>query len=64
MHCAKWEGLPNVLEASVLNKYIVSSDCKSGPSEIVENIDQGILFKNNDYNQLFKILSKLNKKYS
>lgn len=63
VHCAKWEGLPNVLlEALVLNKYIVSSDCKSGPSEIVENIDQGILFKNNDYNQLFKILSKLNKK--
>ena len=63
VHCAKWEGLPNVLlEALVLNKYIVSSDCKSGPSEIVENIDQGILFKNNDYNQLFEILSKLNKK--
>ena len=33
---SKYEGLPNVLqEAAYLNKYIISSNCKTGPREIL-----------------------------
>lgn len=58
--CSKWEGLPNVLlEALALKKYIVSSNCQSGPSEIIENINYGELFENNDSEKLVKILNNL-----
>ena len=34
---SKFEGLPNVLlEAAYLNKYIISSNCKTGPKEIIK----------------------------
>ena len=41
-----FEGYPNVLiEAGALNKLIISSDCKSGPKEIVGKNINGYLFK-------------------
>ena len=50
---SKFEGLPNVLlEAIVLNKLVISSDCPSGPSEILDNGNGGLLFKVMDYKQL------------
>lgn len=61
--CSKWEGLPNVLlEALALNKYVVSSNCQSGPSEIIENINYGELFENDDSIKLLSIINKLTNK--
>jgi len=58
-----YEGLPNVLiEALYLKKYIISSDCPTGPREILNNGCYGDLFKVQDYNQLFKLLKNFNNK--
>ena len=55
IHTAKFEGLPNVLiEAQLLKKFIISSDCPTGPKEILCNGKAGFLFKNDDYKQLSK----------
>ncbi len=48
-----YEGLPNVLlEALVLKKIIISSNCPTGPKEILEHGKGGILFKMSDYKKL------------
>ena len=58
-----YEGLPNVLvESMYLKKYIISSDCPTGPKEILNNGQYGELFKVGDYNQLFKLLKNFNNK--
>ena len=61
---SKFEGLPNVLlEAALLKKFIISSDCSTGPSEILQNGKGGLLFKVGDYNDLKnKIISYINNK--
>ncbi len=63
-----YEGLPNVLlETMVLKRYIISSNCPTGPSEILDNGKYGGLFPIKDYKNLSrKILefSKNKKKYS
>ncbi len=52
---SKYEGLPNVLlEASALNKFIISTDCPTGPREILSNGSVGLLFKIGDYEGLTK----------
>ena len=65
-----FEGLPNILlEAACLKKLIISSDCSTGPKEILDHGKGGILFKTNNSSDLFKKLNfvkknrkKLNKK--
>ncbi len=58
-----FEGLPNVLiETLYLKKYIISSDCPTGPREILKRGLYGGLFKVGDYNQLFYLLKNFNKK--
>jgi glycosyltransferase involved in cell wall biosynthesis len=48
-----YEGLPNViLEALVLKKPVISTNCQTGPSEILENGKNGTLFKVRDYKSL------------
>lgn len=48
-----YEGLPNILiEALALNKFVISSNCPTGPREILNNGKGGILFKPKDYNDL------------
>ncbi len=48
-----FEGLPNVLiEAQIAKKFIISSNCPTGPKEILMNGKAGYLFKNNDYHDL------------
>jgi glycosyltransferase involved in cell wall biosynthesis len=43
-----YEGLPNVLlEAMVLKKFIISSNCPTGPSEILRNGKYGLLYNSN-----------------
>lgn len=58
---SKYEGNPNILlETAVLKKLIISSDCKVGPAEILQNGKGGIIFKVGDYKKLAKILINLN----
>ena len=50
---SKFEGLPNVLlEAAVLKKFIISTNCPTGPREILQNGKGGFLFKIGDYKNL------------
>ena len=52
---SRYEGLPNVLlEALSLKKFIISSNCPTGPKEILLNGKGGLLFKVGDYKQLAK----------
>jgi len=61
---SKYEGLPNVLlEAATLKKFIISTNCPTGPKEILLNGRGGQLFKVGDYKDLVKkiIFFKKNK---
>ncbi len=50
---SKFEGLPNVLlESLTLNKFIISSNCQTGPKEILMNGKGGFLFQVGNYRQL------------
>lgn len=50
-----FEGLPNILlEAITLKKFIISSDCPTGPKEILDNGKGGLLFKHGDYEDLLR----------
>ena len=52
---SKFEGLPNVLlEAQCLKKYIISTNCPTGPIEILLNGTLGDLIKIGDYKNLSK----------
>lgn len=52
---SRYEGLPNVLlEALVLNKFIISSSCHTGPKEILLNGRGGLLFKVGNHKELAK----------
>jgi len=58
---SKYEGLPNVLiECLYLKKYIISTNCDTGPKEILYNGKIGTLFQVGNDKQLFKILLKIN----
>ena len=63
-----YEGLPNVLlEAICLKKFIISSNCTTGPREILNNGKGGLLFKSKNYKELAKKIvdfkKNLNKYY-
>ena len=61
---SRFEGNPNILlEVACLKKLIISSDCKVGPSEILQRGKGGILFKVGDSKSLYKILKNLDLKY-
>ena len=52
-----YEGLPNVLlEALTLKKFIISTNCPTGPKEILLNGRAGDLFKPGDYRELSKLI--------
>ena len=52
---SNFEGLPNVLlEAQCLKKIIISSNCPTGPKEILLNGKAGLMFEMNDYRALAK----------
>ena len=60
---SKYEGLPNVLlEAITLKKLVISSDCPTGPKEILQNGKGGILFKTGNYFDLYKKIINLKQK--
>lgn len=57
-----YEGLPNtLLETIALKKNIISTDCPTGPKEILDNGKGGLLFKIGDFKSLSKLLIKFNK---
>jgi len=52
---SKFEGLPNILlEAQYLKKYIISTNCPTGPNEILLNGKFGSLIKIGNYRDLAK----------
>jgi len=58
-----YEGLPNTLiEAVSLGVPIISSNCKTGPKEILKNGNYGKLFKVKDYKKLSSLIAKTKKK--
>ena len=60
-----YEGLPNVLlEAQVLKTYIISSDCPTGPKEILLKGKAGSLFKIGDDKSLSKLILNFSKNKS
>ncbi len=62
---SRFEGLPNVLlEAIALKKFVISTNCPTGPREILSNGKGGELVKVGDYNNLSKkiLLFNSNKK--
>lgn len=57
LHSSKFEGLPTVLiEALILNKIVISSDCPTGPREILEKGEIGYLYNVGDYQELGKLI--------
>ena len=57
---SKYEGNPNILlEIACIKKLIISSNCKVGPSEILQRGKGGILFKVGDQNKLYNVLKNL-----
>jgi len=61
-----FEGLPNILlESLALKKVVISSDCPTGPKEILDNGKGGLLFKMKDHHDLVKkVVFYLNNKKS
>lgn len=56
---SKYEGMPNVLiEAGYLKKNIISSNCPTGPKELIKNRQNGYLFKNNSVKSLISTIRK------
>ena len=52
-----------IIEAMLSNTLILSSDCSSGPKEIVGN-DKGVLFKNNsqlDFIEKFNLINSISR---
>ncbi len=61
---SKYEGLPNVLmEAALLKKFIITTNCPTGPKEIVLNGKGGLIFKiGNSVDLSNKIIKFINNK--
>jgi len=56
---SKFEGLPNILlEAQYLKKYIISTDCPTGPKEILLNGRAGELIKIGDHKKLSLLINQ------
>ncbi len=59
---SKYEGLPNILiEAQFLKKYIISTDCPTGPKEILLNGLAGDLIKIGDSKKLAHLINNYKK---
>ena len=52
-----FEGLPNaMLEAILLKKFVISSDCPTGPREILKNGEFGALYPPSNFLKLSKLI--------
>ena len=60
LHSAKFEGLPTVLiEGLLLDKFIISSDCPTGPREILDNGKVGVLVPTSDAHSFAEAVIKI-----
>ena len=60
---SKFEGLPNILlEAQYLKKYIISTDCPTGPNEILLNGRAGDLVNVGDSKKIAYLIANFNKR--
>ena len=60
-----YEGLPSsLIEALSVKTPVISTDCLSGPNEILENGKYGYLFKIKDYKKLAYLMNYVVKNYS
>ena len=54
------EGLGNsLIEAQILGKNIISSDCPSGPKEIVDVFNNGMLFESENIDKLIEAINNI-----
>ena len=59
-----FEGYPNALvEAMIVGLPVISSNCNYGPTEIIKNKINGILFKNKSHTSLTKSICNLLSNY-
>lgn len=57
---SKNEGFPNVLLESLVNSApVVAYDCESGPNEIIQNNQNGLLVKNQDIDEFALAINKM-----
>lgn len=55
-----WEGFPNsLLEAMYVCGHVVSTDCPTGPSEIISNNEDGLLCRMNDPKELSSAMERM-----
>ncbi len=67
VHSSKYEGLPTVLiEALILRKVVISTNCPTGPKEILNNGKYGSLVNIGDYkamaDEIYDLLNKNSEK--
>ncbi len=59
-HSSRFEGLPTVLiESLICGVPVISSDCPTGPSEILKKGEVGLLYNVGDYKKLSEDIMKL-----
>jgi glycosyltransferase involved in cell wall biosynthesis len=59
---SKWEEMGFVIiESALANLFIISSDCPNGPSEFLNNGQNGLLYENNKSMALYNALKKYEK---
>jgi glycosyltransferase involved in cell wall biosynthesis len=57
---SQWEGFPNsLLEAMYINGHVISTDCPTGPSEIISHNEDGILCRPNNPEDLAVAMERL-----
>ena len=58
--CSDFEGLPNALmEAMASGLICISTNCKTGPADLIDNGKNGFLIKVGDVNEMSKTMKEV-----